>query len=175
MPATYVLLSHTVTSGSPSVVTISSIPSTYQTLVLKCAVRFNLAATLDTIAVRFNNDNLGSTYYSSGGGRNHTASSNYFYQNLQSVLNLNSASGDNLAAGTVGFFEMAIINANTSQVKTTVARGGVTNSSFTNATNYLYGGVWVGDAAINSLNVRSSSTGPFMDGSTISLYGLSNT
>jgi len=175
MPATYVLLSHTSVTGSPSVVTISSIPSTYSTLVLKCAVRFNLAATLDTIGIRFNGDDVGANYYSIGGGRNWTTNSNYWYSNLQGVLALNSASGDNLAAGTVGFFEATIINANTSQQKTVVARGGVSNSSFTNETNYCYGGMWNITTAINSINVRSSSTGPFMDNSTISLYGLTNT
>lgn len=175
MASTYVLLSHTTLGSDVSSHTISSIPSSYPTLILYCAIRTGVAATQDGLRIRFNGDTASNYYYTSGGFVSTAA--NNSGGNTDGMWAKYSASGNTLATGTVGILDATIVNANsTSLVKTMFSSGAILNSAFSNCASMIHSNMWNNtSAAISSINIYAESGSNLLTNSTITLYGLSNT
>jgi hypothetical protein len=152
---TYVPIATQTTSGSVSSVSFSSIPSTYQDLVL---VANAIGSTALDLYATFNSD-TGSNY-----------SRTYIYGNGSSA-----GSGRDTSTAYIGIASInttpspniiQIMNyANTSTYKTTLSR--VNTSGATDATV----GLWRSTAAINAITLTTSS-GTIAANSSFTLYGL---
>lgn len=164
------LISRTVTSGSQSTVALTSIPGTYSHLKLVVYGKGSASAANVTLLLRFNSDNA-----------NH-----YDYQEwhrLAATLTVTASSMElgALSAGTsYGGYPSTVESlipeyAGTTFQKNVVSTGGL--SATTVASGFIFNtvvGWWTtgGTAAVTRIDLLLSS-GNFVDGSTVSLYGIS--
>lgn len=159
--AAEVLITETVTSGSQSSVTFSTIPTAYRDLEVRVRA---LATTGLTLFMRFNGDGGGNYSYSyfnhntsSGTGASGTTS--------DSGLKIGAASsGANSAFSTTA----NILNYQSATYKQALADH--TNTDGSGGNHGIMGGTWKDTSAISSVTVLVSA-GNFVDGSVISLYG----
>jgi hypothetical protein len=160
---TYVPIATQTLGAANSTVTFSSIPSTYQDLVLDVSPFTTAAGGID-INMTFNGDsgtNYSRTYLTGNGtssSSNRSNGASYIRLTASGFASNNSAPAVTLAN---------IMNyANTNTYKTTLNR----SSSGTNGTDVVVG-LWRSTAAITSITL-SSSGGNFEVNSTFTLYGL---
>ena len=156
-------ISSTVVSSTGSV-TMSSIPSTYQDLVLVVSARTD-SSTLTSALLRFNGDS-GSNYSSTMLIGNSVSSASERYSN-ESFVRIGYAVGSSQLASAYATQVVHLLNyANTSTNKTILAR----DASDTNGSGLtqLSAGVWRNTAAISSITYATS----LVAGSTATLYGI---
>ena len=170
MPSSATLIERITTSTSPTSVTFSSIPSTYQDLrlVVSCRISTNTAG--DYIGIRFNSD-TGSNYYVF----------RWFGSNSNGFLN---ASGyghiGNTGGGTnVNTYGFSMSEVDIMAYKSTTLKKVWTyeNGMADNDTDIAYFqgvGYWNSASAISSLTVLAGTgAGTFNNGSTFTLWGIS--
>ena len=168
MPSTYTLISSNVLSSGAASVTFSAIPSTYTDLVLKLSVRSLYSDVFDVLQTTLN----GSTANFSGtriNGNGAAASSN-------TTANLNTITYGNAATSTTNTFsniEVYFPSYTASQNKPFSAFTAHENN---NTTAYLQAAanLWSNTAAINSIQISTSSSSNFAIGSSFYLYGIKN-
>jgi hypothetical protein len=160
---TYVPIFTQTLGSATSTVTFSSIPSTYQDLILEISPFTTAAGGID-INMTFNGDS-GTNYsrtYLTGNGT--SASSNRNNSTSYIRLTVSGFASNNSAPATTIAHIMSYANTNIN--KTTLNR----SSSGTNGTD-MVAGLWRSTAAINSIALASSG-GNFDVNSTFTLYGL---
>lgn len=169
MPDTFIKIATvTVGSGGAATMQFSSIPSTYTDLCVKVSARTDYASTNDNIKLSFN----GSTSSFSARllyGSGSAAGSSTISNNTDMVI----VDGANATSSTFGNGELYIPN-----------YAGGTNKSYsadsvaeTNATAtfmYLTAGLWSNTSAINSITMTPQGGSNFVQYTTATLYGISN-
>lgn len=156
-------------TGSSGTITFSSIPSTYTALQIRIMARSSSVGR--SIQVRFNSD----------------TGANYAIHNMRgdgaSASAAGSASVTEIEAGYIAtsgnltdVMGVSIIDlhdyASTTKNKTLRAMSGVNNNNTANTERiYLWSGLWMNTAAINSISLISNS-GNWTTASVFSLYGI---
>ena len=158
MPVTYIPLATQTLSSSATTVTFSSIPATYTDLILVFNPVVTTTSGID-YQITFNSDtasNYSRTYLLGNGT---SASSG------RSTTQTSYAPGGIYDNSTV---TIQVLNySNTTTYKTPIARVNIA-SQYTAATV----GLWRNTAAINRIDITTSTTANFNTGSTFSLYGI---
>ena len=164
MPVTYKLISTvTVSTATAANIEFTSIPGTYDDLIIFASLRGNTAQIYEIVNLEFNGL---STNLSSRGleGNGATASS---YSNP--TIYINAADGANATASTFSNHFIYIPNYAGSTNKS-VSVDGVMENNATTAYASLQAGLWSQTAAITSIKIKP--TGSFVQYSTATLYGI---
>lgn len=159
---TYEAIATTTTSGSPSTVTFTSIPSTYTDLVLISNVKMStgktMALTVNDSTTGYSQTNLYGNGSSAGSNRN-TSQASIRYMGEQA--NVSTTNFD------LGIFHLMNYS-NTTTYKTFLSRGSQPSS----VTEALVG-LWQNTSAINKIVIGPLAGGAtFADGCVFSLYGI---
>ena len=169
MANTYELISSvTVGAGGASSIDFTSIPSTYTDLVLKVSSRCSVAASVDTLALKFNGSTSG---YSDRGLQGNGSSASSSSASGSKIYIGNSSAGNN-TANTFGNMEVYIPNYAGSTNKS-VSADSVSEDNATAAYQRMVAGLWSNTAAINQVTLNFDS-GNFVQYSTAYLYGIKN-
>jgi hypothetical protein len=169
-----------IASATPTgtVVTFSSIPSTYVALQIRANVQTNRAATFQSqLAITFNNDtsaNYGfqslytagfSTMSSNSAATGNTSTgNNYMYAGL--TQHWNSGSYNNSAWNIIDIAEYA----NTSKYKTLYSLAGTVGPNAVQASTWFDQSYWLSTSAINRIDITSAYS--YNSGTTFALYGI---
>ena len=168
----YLISTQTLASAN-STISFTSIPATYDHLIIKATLRGDNASTGATVAFRMNND----------------ASSNYSYRtvlqyNTANIYTPYSATSDSfmyigtVAGATAGSNMWGPLDATIgdycgSLFKSVFATSGnMLETNDVNKQTMITGNLWKSTAAINRVDVIHASSGSWIAGSTVSLYGL---
>jgi hypothetical protein len=169
-PGAFVSIATAIGTGSSGTITFSSIPSTYSSLQIRVLCRSS--STGRNIQVRFNSD-TGANYAQHnlrGNGTSAAAAGTASTTSIESGWIATSADATNVMG-------VSIIDlhdyASTTKNKTLRAISGIDNNNLTttNERIYLYSGLWMNTAAVNSISLVSNS-GNWTTASVFSLYGI---
>jgi hypothetical protein len=172
MANTYTLISSNTLSTTTASVTFSSIPQTYNDLVLKVSARADTVDTNVNIYIQFNGNTTGTNY--NGLLYGYYSSANNYNQ----ILNRNQmdyglwASGANILTNMFAANEVYIPNYTSSMFKVLGAQGIIENNSSTGWA-LMTSSLWRQTAAITTILMQPYS-GSFLAGSTFWLYGIKN-
>lgn len=163
----------TVTGGTGTSITFSSIPSVYRALQIRYIGK-STNATDNSILITFNGDTATNyaSHYLRGTAAGATAASGAASAN-NIVVYGNSFAG----AGQTNFIGAGIIDimdyASTAKNKTLRAVAGLDfNSAASSAIVSLNSGVWLSTAAINSITINNGGGAAFQGSQTYALYGV---
>jgi hypothetical protein len=170
MPAgsTYSTIATTTLSSAEATVTFSSISGIYTDLILVIQGRFDSAATIRDLGLRFNGDS-GTNYSATRVVGDGSSSSSWRETNFDN-MRLAVLPAANSTAGNVGNAVIQIQNySNTTTNKTVIGR---TNDALGWTAAIV--GLWRNTSAINSIRIAISETqtGNWIAGSTFTLYGI---
>ncbi len=170
----YTRIAEALGDDSSTTISFTGIPSTYDHLILRISARSNANANFNSYSIQFNQDG-NNNYY--GGYIYFETSVNGGSSSASSTLTAGGVfylCGSTSTSNTFSASELTIFNyKNTSYKKTIGTLTGAPNSGGTSGISYA-GGVWNNTAALNRIDITSSS-GYFFSGSTFRLYGISNT
>ena len=169
IPSSYESIVTATGTGSSGTITFSSIPSTYKHLQIRVMTRSSSVGR--NIQVRFNSD-TGANYAQHnmrGNGSTVAAAGSASVTEIEAGWIATSAD----AANVMGVSLIDVHDyASTSKNKTLRAISGLDNNGgTTNERIYLYSGLWMNTAAINSISLISNS-GNWTTSSVFSLYGI---
>lgn len=174
MAATYIPIA-TVTAGSgSSQVDITSIPTTYDTLVLRISARSTHTNAKSSIYFQFNNNTGVNTWGGYITGEDSTISGGSQQGSFQMGLGgtifvpASSATSNNFSCNEITIQEYK----SSSKKKTIGTLSGAPNSAGGSGISFS-GGIWNSTAIISTINIFTNS-GNFEAGSTFRLYGISN-
>jgi hypothetical protein len=165
--ATYAL------SSTQSVVTFSSIPSTYKHLQLRAIARNNSSTTETTILIRLNGDATAANYRprhmltTSGSSVNAYADGAGTYTGLMAGATYGgNNAATHFAPNIIDIFDYANTN------KTTVSRA--LNATNQNGSGYVtfVSGMWLNTAAVTSISLQPYDGASFVQYSHFALYGI---
>jgi hypothetical protein len=174
MANTYTLITSSVLATASSTVNLTSIPQTYNDLVLK----INARSTSDggnyvTVVTRFNSDSntnySGTNFYSNGASSSSTSTGN----NQTDFQTFATVNGSASTANTFGLTELYISNYTSSGTKLIFVRG-TTEKNGINANDAfltVVGGQYRGTSGISSINISFPT---YAIGSSFYLYGIKN-
>jgi len=168
-----VLISRVTTSGSQSNVTFSTIPGTYQDLMIVITGAATIAAVNDTISCQFNGDTAahysGNTMIKSGsssvGGPDAVNASAAILGYLPGSTGV--ANDNSISQCRIGHYANTSFNKTVSSVGT-IRNANSANNLFEVQTSYW----WTSTAAITSIKIFPTASN-FVNGSVVSLYGIS--
>ncbi len=164
------LITETTTTSSATNVTFSSISAAYRDLVIRVRGRSQVASAVDSVVLQFNGD-TGANYdyiFWQAFGSTVSAASTFAATSL-SVGQVAAASGTANRAGAVEvkIFDYRGTTFDKEFISQSGAASGTSGNGLAAITN---SGTWRSTAAINAVKVFLG-TGPFVDGSIVSLYG----
>jgi hypothetical protein len=176
-PSSFESISTVTLSANTSTLTISSIPSNFQHLQLRCDVRGTTGAISGNYPdLRVNGDtgsNYTYSYVETYAPNSPDAIVTGSTGNLGQLYGPYFLNNDNHAAG---YFASLFINiadySSTNKYKTWQATGGWTDRSVARISSMA--GHWMSNSAINSITLTPAS-GSWVTGSTFALYGIKNT
>lgn len=165
-----VLLSEVVTSGSQANVTFSSIPATYRNLRIMVSARGDAAAASAQLRLQFNGDTAANYEWQATYFTNTTSVSGGTATTQIAPADIPAASA---STGAVGLADITISNyIGTIFHKSVLFLAGLQPGSSGTSMSSINGyGRWKNTAAISSVKVFLSS-GNFVDGSIVSIYGM---
>lgn len=166
------LIGTTVTAGSQTSVTFSSIPGGYKHLMLLFSGQ-SASASEDEIWLQFNSD-TGANYYT-GIIYNSSSSATAFYTNADTggVPACDTASSTQSGSFGTGCSVSITGYSNTSSYKTVTSQNvAMAGTGSTNIHTRLYGGYWKNTAAISTIKAYFSSGSAFVNNSIVSLYAI---
>lgn len=168
------LITATTLSSSAASVTFSSIPQTYNDLMIRVSSRSSVSSTLATIGLRFNGGTSGysDTYIYAFA----TTSVSSSRDTAQTSILIGQATANQTTANTFNSMEIYIPNYKSSASKPVSTFGVVENNSTALADWYISAnaGLSTLSSAVTSIVILDTS-GNFVSGSTFRLYGVSNT
>jgi len=170
---THILISTvTVGSGGAASIAFTSIPQTYTDLLVRTSYRTNNALIYDQLRLTFNGSTA--TNYSFKGltGNGSTPTS----ESSSSVASIKVApgGGNSATANTFTNDEIYIPNYTSSNAKS-LSSNGVGENNATEAYVTMFAGLWSLTNAITQITLTPESAGNFLQYSSASLYGISNT
>ena len=155
------------TTTSPSSITFSSIPQTYQHLQLRYYARRSDASGLSSFSFQFNGD-TGTNYVRNELYQSDTTAS-ASSATAQTILNINETTANNANSGSYGVGIADFLDyTNTNKLKIVRTLSGANNNG-SNVSN-LATGLWLNTAALTSITCFVGTT--FMNNSTFALYGI---
>jgi len=168
-PAATWLIQRIAGTGSSGTITFSSIPSTYKHLQIRVLCRSS--STGRNIQVRFNSDTGANYAQHNLRGNGSTAAATGTASTTEIEAGWIATSAD--ATNVMGVSIIDIHDyASTTKNKTLRAISGLDNNgATTNERIYLYSGLWMNTAAINSISLISNS-GNWTTASSFALYGM---
>ena len=174
MPA-FTVIDHTeIGSGGAASWTKSSIPSTYDHLMLNISARSTKATYVGNMKMQFNADS--GTNYSQTRLNASTATPNSSRGTSKTSIYWGLIlTGANVTANTFGSVNVWIPNyANTSNYKQVMIDGTVENNSTTNNlwTLQLCAALWQSTSALNQITIADLDSTDFVQYSTFTLYGV---
>jgi hypothetical protein len=173
MPATYILISSNVLTGSAASVEFTSIPATYTDLVVRWSSRADNASAANVNWIELNSDtaaNYSYTYLQGGGSAGVSSARG----SAEAALYGGRQDAANATANTFGSAEMYIPSYTVIQKKP-VSMDSTTEDNSTEAFRMATATLWQGTAAITSIKIRPNAGGQnFVTGSSFYLYGISN-
>jgi hypothetical protein len=173
MPVTYKQIgSIIVGSGGSAAIDFTSIPATYESLIIKLTGRLNTAAIDTHIILTFNGNasNVYSFNRISGNGAYPSVGSGSYSEINQTSMNLYSTlPGTTTTTNSFGNVEFYIPNYAGSTNKSLQADAVLENNAVT-AYAIMYAGRWNNTAAINRVTLTGSAS--FLENSTAYLYGI---
>lgn len=162
MALTYEPIATTTLGTATTTVTFSSIPSTYTDIRLVCVATITSLTT--DARIRFNNDSGTNYYFNSMAGDGSTAYAGSDVTQTGMYLNKNTINQ------VPHFYTCDIFSYSGSTYKTTLQTMSE-NDGATGPTG-LQSGVWKSTAAINRVDVVTTTARTFAVGSTFTLYGI---
>lgn len=166
------LISTQTSTGSSNSLTASSIPSTFNHLLVVFYGRSDYATSFpSSVGLQFNGDTAGNYSYQIQTAINTTlAASSAVTQTSLAVAAIPNDNGG--VASYPGQFVIDIINyKNTSFFKSAACCQGWTTATAAQGSYRNFGGSWANTAAINSVTLLELSGGNFKNGSTMWVYG----
>lgn len=165
------LITETVTSGSASNVSFTSITNTYRDLRIVVRGRGTTASNEINVLIRMNGD-TGSNYTWAGGYSASTpAGGNVGSAGNTTSMQIGYLTAASSTSGTSGACEALIGDyRGTTFHKIATSRGSHYNGSTTQYSEH-FGGIWKSTSAITQIDVFLSA-GNFVDGTVVSLYGV---
>lgn len=175
MPSpTYVAIAKTVLTGTQSIITFSSIPSTYTDLLLKISARTNTASPIfETIFLELNGVATATYSQTMIRGNSSTAASNT--NSGQTRWNYLYTSSSGATSNTFSNVEI-YFPSYTSSLNKIVSSNSVSENNSSSADQASINSVshlWSNTNVINQIKLTRSSTGDFIAGSRFDLYGIS--
>jgi hypothetical protein len=172
-PSSYESIATFTATGSETLFSFTSIPSTYKSLQIRTTARQS-SGTLTTSAwfkMQFNSDTTAANYTMHGiQGTGAAAQGNWGFTSNGEITAYYVA-GNSAASNIFGVGITDIIDyASTTKNKTVRSIGG--NDQNGSGSIFLSSGLWVNTAAINRIDVYGSQTNSFAAGTTIALYGV---
>jgi hypothetical protein len=163
----YESIATTITSTSPSIVTFSSIPQTYQHLQLRYLARRSDAVGTAGISIQLNGDGGANYVRNELYQGNTTASTSSAIGQVQMAVGYMTGSSANAGSYGVGIIDILDY---TNTNKNTVVRAltGANNNGAGNSN--ISTGVWLNTAAVTSFSFIIG--GSFVNNSTFTLYGI---
>lgn len=160
-------------TGSETLFSFTSIPSTYKSLQLRVSARQSSGSltTSAWIKMQFNGDTTAANYTMHGiQGTGAAAQGNWGFTSNGEITAYYVA-GNSAASNIFGTGVTDIIDyASTTKNKTVRSVGG--NDQNGSGSIFLTSGLWINTAAINRIDVYGSQLNSFASGSTIALYGV---
>lgn len=172
--ATYERITGTVLGSSTGTIDFTSIPATYDDLILKFFLRDNRnTAYVNNIRIKFNNDSTG-PYAEINMANNATTTEANSNSYSASFFEYIYATSDYAYANIFTSYEMYIPQyANTSYNKTLLIDGSnIVQDS--NSHTILWGGTWANTSAINRITITSTGGYTFTANSRVDIYGIKN-
>lgn len=165
------LIASTVTSGSQSSVTFSSLPQNFRDLHVVVTGRGTTAASLISVFEQFNGDTAANYDIEDLQGNNTTAAA--FNQNAATGAQICNIAAASATSGIADTCEATIDNYTGTTFQKVGLSSGTIRTGTTAATAYTerYSQWWRSTAAITALKVFPTA-GAFVDGTTVSIYGI---
>lgn len=163
-------------SGSGTTFTLSSIPSTYKSIQIRCLVKTNFTAAADVtgLRIRFNGDTGTNYAYHSLLGNGAAASSENATSTNEINIPICVGSAASVGSSTFGAAIIDIVDyASTTKYKTLRSFAGA-NANLAN-TQYkvaLQSGLWMSTSALTSITFTNDNADSFVAGTTFALYGI---
>ena len=156
---TYTALANTTLSGPSSIVSFSSIPSSYRDLIMVATITY--AGTPGDVILRVNNDSsaLYDSIWALGDGTTTYGGGQFSQSSINPILSGN----DGKSILTWQLLDYST----TDRHKTTLIRSGGGAGRIVMAA-----GRWANTAAVNSITIRDTASNTFATGSTFALYGV---
>jgi hypothetical protein len=155
--------------GTATGIQFSSIPQTYQDLLIVQYLRSNRVATTEQFWQRFNGDEASNYSFTNLVGNGSTASSNRF--SSQTVMNRFDIPAASSTSGIFGSSIVHILNYRSTSIFKTVLVRSACDLNGSGNTNISVG-VWTNTNAITTLNVATENGSNLVSGSTVHLYGI---
>lgn len=173
MPNTYTLISTTKLSSNATTISFTSIPQTYDDLILQFATRSNQTDGNDAFdsTLRFNGSAANLNHISLRGDGSGV---NYNGNITDRMLRVTVPS--NYTASTFSNVKIHIPRYKLTSINKIFYAESVVENNATGAAAILISGIWSQTAAITQLDIVSSGAGSpnFVSGSIASLYGIKN-
>jgi hypothetical protein len=172
--AAFTVIDHTELGAAAASWSKTSIPSSYDHLLLKVSARTDTAAHLGNLMLRFNSD-TGTNYSQTLLYANTSTPASARSTGLTSIYYGPTVGGASILADTFGAIKIWIPNyANTANFKQASIDGVIENNSTTNAQWNLHvaAGLWSSTAAINAVSLTDLAGGNLVQYSTFTLYGV---
>ena len=169
MANTYTLIESKVLSTNAASVEFTSIPNTYNNLLVKISVRTNVNSAFWGWRMIFNSSTSNYSGKTTSGNGSSTSSS------TQSSPWAGSINANNSTASTFSNIEVYIPNYASSNYKS-YSIDGVTENNATTAESHLDAGLWSDTSVINSIKFDATGASPsdLVTYSTFYLYGIKN-
>jgi len=172
-PTMTLIASNTVGSGGASSIDFTSIPSTYTDLIIKVSARTTRSLFYDNLTMTFNNISSGyqtlrlTDNQSSGTSSDNLTGLSYFY--------VGEIDGGNATSNTFSNIEIYVPNYTSNNLKS-VSDDNVMENNSSQVYIGLHAHLWnySGNPAINRITFASDSGSSFVQYSTFTLYGISN-
>jgi len=153
--------------------TASSIPSTYDHLLLKGSIRLGINSAQNPMRVRFNSDS-GANYayrimYQSG-----SSIAGYYNGGTATSIPLAYMTGNGATANCFGTFVMWMPNSGSSHYKALVSEGHPENWASAIYYPQTVSGLYESTSAINAIQVYDHNGYDILQNSSLTLYGINN-
>jgi hypothetical protein len=170
MPITFKQIGSSIVvgSGGAAAIDFTSIPATYENLIIKISARINTAA-IDTHLIVTFNGNSGNLYSYKRVSGNGSAPGSYSETNQTSMNLYSTVNGTTSTANTFSNVEFYIPNYAGSTNKVLQVDAVLENNA-TTAWAIMYSGSWANTSAINRVTLTGSAS--FLENSTAYLYGI---
>lgn len=167
------LISTQTLSSSTSTISFTSIPATYDHLIIKSSLRGDNSSTGATIAIRVNNDSSSNYSYRTALQYNTTAVYSPYSNSSDSFMYIGTAAGATAGTNMWGPADVMIGDYRGGLFKSVFATSGnMLDTNNVNKQTMIASNLWKSTSVIDRVDVIHASSGSWIAGSTVSLYGL---
>lgn len=167
----YVIETKTLAS-STSTISFTSIPATYDHLYIQGTLRGDNASTGATVAIRLNNDSASNYSYRTVLQYQTTGVYSPYANASDSFMYIGTVAGANAGTNMWGSFNTFIGDYAGSLFKSAYSESGNLQTSSGSLQTMISGNLWKSTSAVNRVDVIHASSGSWIAGSTVTLYGI---